>query len=62
LAVCVLDLLSKPELLKRAKDEFAQRTQNHAYNAPIPQDLKPPIEEAKRQAEAVLARTKEFGE
>lgn len=58
ISLCALDLLTNSDLLKRAKNEFAEKMQNRVYRSPIPKDLKPPLEEAKIQAESVLARIK----
>jgi aminobenzoyl-glutamate utilization protein B len=51
LSASAIDLLTKPSLLKEAKNELAERLQGRAYASPIPPDLKPPLEEARRQAE-----------
>lgn len=58
IAACVLDLLTKPDLLNMAKDEFAKRMQNRVYT-PMPQEIKPPIEESMALAEASSARIAE---
>jgi len=51
LSTCALDLLTKPSILKAAKEELADRMQGRVYTSPLPPDLKPPLEEAKRQME-----------
>jgi aminobenzoyl-glutamate utilization protein B len=38
-----LDLLTKPELLKRVRDEWEERLAGRVYKPPIPADLKPPL-------------------
>jgi len=50
LALCVLDLLTKPHILKKAKAEFKEKMKGRIYTSPLPPGLKPPIEEAKIQA------------
>jgi aminobenzoyl-glutamate utilization protein B len=51
LSASAIDLLTKPSLLKKARGELAERLQGRAYASPIPLDLRPPLEEARRQAE-----------
>ena len=43
IACSALDLMTKPELLKRAKQEFTERMKNSTYTSPISLDLKPPF-------------------
>ena len=43
IAVSILDLFIRPELLKKAREEFAERTQGREYQSPLPPDLKPPL-------------------
>jgi aminobenzoyl-glutamate utilization protein B len=45
LAVSVLDLLTKPEILKKAWDEFTKRKAGREYRSPLPPDLKPPLDQ-----------------
>ena len=45
IACSVLDLMTKTELLKRAQQEFAERTRGIPYDSPIPPDLKPPLDQ-----------------
>jgi len=51
MAATVIDLLTKPNPLKKAKEEWRERMQGRVYTSPLPLDLKPPLEEAKLQAE-----------
>jgi aminobenzoyl-glutamate utilization protein B len=44
LALTALDLLTKPNILKAAQDEFKKVTDGKKYISPLPKDLKPPIE------------------
>jgi aminobenzoyl-glutamate utilization protein B len=43
IACSALDLMTKPELLKRAKQEFTERMKSATYISPISPDLKPPF-------------------
>jgi aminobenzoyl-glutamate utilization protein B len=43
IAASGLDLLTKPELLKRVRDEWEERLDGRVYKPPIPADLKPPL-------------------
>jgi aminobenzoyl-glutamate utilization protein B len=47
----VLDLLTKPELVKKAKEEHANRLSGKKYVSPIPAEIQPPLELAKEYAE-----------
>jgi aminobenzoyl-glutamate utilization protein B len=51
LTASVIDLLTQPNLLKKAKEEWKDRMQDRVYNSPLPPDLEPPLEEAMLQAE-----------
>jgi aminobenzoyl-glutamate utilization protein B len=44
IATSSIDLLTKPELLKKAKEEQAKRTMGKMYKSPLPKDAKPPLE------------------
>ena len=44
IAGAILDLLTKPELLKLISDEFLHRTKGREYKTPIPTDIKSPLE------------------
>ena len=52
-AMTVLDLLTKPELVKAAKDYFATMTENTKWQSLIPPDTKPPIHFNKEKMERV---------
>ena len=41
MALTVLDLVEKPELLKQAREEFEKATQGKAYVSPLPKDTAP---------------------
>lgn len=43
MASTVIDLLTKKESLVKAKDEYRRRISGRKYQAPIPQDHKPPL-------------------
>jgi aminobenzoyl-glutamate utilization protein B len=47
----VLDLLTRPELVKKAKEEHAKRLAGKKYVSPIPAEIQPPLEIAKAYAE-----------
>ncbi len=47
----VLDLLTKPELVKKAKEEHAKHLAGKKYVSPIPDEIQPPLELAKQYAE-----------
>jgi len=49
MAGTVIDLLSDEKLLQRAKDEWAKQMKGREYRCPIPADLKPPLDQLKRQ-------------
>ena len=42
-----LELLTKPELLKKVKEEWVTRLAGRVYKPPIPMDLKPPLDQLK---------------
>jgi len=46
-AATALELLTKPELLKKVKDEWVERLDGRTYKPPIPMDLKPPLDQLK---------------
>ncbi|TFG32600.1 amidohydrolase [Candidatus Thorarchaeota archaeon] len=50
MAGSAIDLLTKPELLKKAREEFEVRKAGRTYVSPVPKDLKPPLEIAKKHA------------
>ena len=43
MAVSILDLMTRPELLKEARSEFEEHTEGREYRSPLPPDLKPPL-------------------
>jgi aminobenzoyl-glutamate utilization protein B len=43
IATSVIDLLLRPELLTKAKEEHRRRTMGKTYNSPLPTDAQPPI-------------------
>ena len=49
MAGTVIDLLSDKKLLQRAKDEWAKQMKGREYVCPLPADLKPPLDQLKRQ-------------
>jgi aminobenzoyl-glutamate utilization protein B len=49
MAGTVIDLLSDKKLLQRAKDEWTRQMKGREYNCPIPADLKPPLDQLKKQ-------------
>jgi aminobenzoyl-glutamate utilization protein B len=49
MAATVIDLLTKPELVQAAKDEWKRQMQGRVYNSPLPPDLKPPLDQLKPQ-------------
>jgi aminobenzoyl-glutamate utilization protein B len=50
MAGATLDLLTKPELLAKAKEEHAKKMQGRTYRCAVPNDIGPPLEVAKAQA------------
>ncbi len=46
-AAAGLELLTKPELLQKVKDEWVERLDGRVYKSPIPKDLKPPLDQLK---------------
>jgi hypothetical protein len=49
MATTVIDLLSKPELIQAAKDEWQRQIQGRIYESPLPPGLKPPLDQLKPQ-------------
>ena len=45
MSTTVLDLLTKPEVLKKAKEEWTLRMKNRVYKSPLPADLEPPLDQ-----------------
>jgi aminobenzoyl-glutamate utilization protein B len=50
MAGSTLDLLTKPELLKKAKEEHEEKMKGRVYRCPIPDDINPPLEMARATA------------
>ncbi len=50
MAGSAIDLLTKPDLLKKTKDEFEVRKAGLNYISPVPKDVKPPLEMARKAA------------
>lgn len=46
-----IDLITKPEVLVKAKNELASRLKDKQYKCPIPNEVKPPLEIARIAAE-----------
>jgi aminobenzoyl-glutamate utilization protein B len=45
IAGSALDLMTKPELLKKAQDEFKERLLGRTYKSPVPPEAKPPLDQ-----------------
>jgi aminobenzoyl-glutamate utilization protein B len=45
MATTVIDLLSKPDIIQAAKAEWNEKMKNKVYKSPIPQGLKPPLDQ-----------------
>ena len=56
IAGATLDLITKPEILKKAQDDFKERMKGRIYKSPIPSDVQPPLEVARIAAEALKKR------
>lgn len=48
LAASVIDLLTKPNTLMKAREEFVKRTHDYVYTSPLPPGLKSPFDTWKR--------------
>ena len=46
-AAAGLELLTKPELMKKVKNEWMERLAGRSYKLPIPLDLSPPFDQLK---------------
>jgi len=44
ISASVVDLLTKPELLKKVKDEFERKLAGRVYKSPLPPEVKPPLD------------------
>jgi aminobenzoyl-glutamate utilization protein B len=49
MASTVLDLLTDPETLKMARDDWEARRKGRTYASPLPPDLKPPLDQLESQ-------------
>jgi aminobenzoyl-glutamate utilization protein B len=47
MATTAIDLLSRPDLLKAAKEDWKMRMEGLEYKSPLPPDLKPPLDQLK---------------
>lgn len=45
MATSAIEILTRPEILKAAWDEFTKRKKGREYKSPLPPDLKPPLEQ-----------------
>lgn len=45
MAATVIDLLTDPDLLEKAKEDWRKRMEGQAYKSPLPPDLKPPLDQ-----------------
>jgi len=50
MAATVIDLLTDGKLLQSAKDEWARQMQGRVYKSPLSPDLKPPLDQLKKQS------------
>jgi aminobenzoyl-glutamate utilization protein B len=50
MAGTAVELVTKPDLLKEIKDEHSERMTGKKYVCPIPKDVKPPLEIARKAA------------
>jgi len=44
ISASVIDLLAKPELLKKVRDEFERKLAGRIYKSPLPPEVKPPLD------------------
>jgi len=56
MAGSAIDLLTKPELIKKAKDEFKDRLKGRIYKCPIPSNIDPPLKIAREAAEKLKGK------
>ncbi len=45
MAATVIDLLTRPDLLEKAREDWRRRMQGKEYKSPLPPDLKPPLDQ-----------------
>jgi aminobenzoyl-glutamate utilization protein B len=60
LAATVLDLLTEPEVLKRAKEQFALDTKGSEYFSLLPPEAKPPLDMNRATMEKYRAEMRKF--
>lgn len=48
MSTSVIDLLTKPELLEKVKDDWKERMKGLIYKSPLPSNLKPPLDQLKK--------------
>jgi aminobenzoyl-glutamate utilization protein B len=48
MATSVLDLLTKPELLQKVRDEWEDRMKGLVYKSPLPADMTPPLDQLEK--------------
>jgi hypothetical protein len=46
-AAAGLELLTKPQLMQKVKDEWVERLDGRVYKSPIPDGLAPPLDQLK---------------
>lgn len=44
IAFSVIDLLTKPDLIKKAREDLDQRLAGRSYKSPVPPEIKPPLD------------------
>jgi aminobenzoyl-glutamate utilization protein B len=49
MAATVIDLLTKPDLIIEAREEWEKQMQGRVYKSPLPVDAKPPLDQLKPQ-------------
>ena len=49
MAATVLDLLTNKDLLVKVKEDWEERMKGNTYKSPLPPDLKPPLDQLKKQ-------------
>lgn len=59
-ALTVIDLLTKPELVAAAKQDFAKQTETTKWQSLIPLDAKPPIHFNKEKMERAAPELKKL--
>ena len=56
MAGTAFDLLTKPELVLRAQEEFKEKLKGRTYKCPIPRDVDPPLKTAREAAEKLKGK------